>query len=178
MNKLTLLLSLAAISVFGLGCEPPVSHTSGSNSSNDHGHEHGPEGHEGHDHANSDHTAPHGGHLIELGYSHEYHAELVDNHETESVTIYIMDGDMKPLSIDQASVSLVLTAGDNTQTFELPESQLDGSSEFTSNDEKLMEMIDTEGVTGKLRVTIKDKPYSGTFEHTEHDHDDHDGHKH
>ena len=168
MKKLSLFFAFAAISMFAIGCAKPDPKTSDSTGVDDHGHDHGTEGHEGHDHGASDHSAPHGGHLIELGHAHEYHAELVDDHETESIMIYIMDGDMKPLAINQASVSLVLTAGDNTRTFELPASQTESSSEFSSSDETLMAMIDTKGVTGKLRVTINDKQMSGAFEHHEH----------
>lgn len=168
MKKLSLLFALAAISMFAFGCARPDTNTTGSTGVDDHGHDHGSDGHEGHDHAHADHAAPHGGHLIDLGRNHEYHAELVDDHESEAITIYIMDGDLKPLAIKQSSVSLVLTAGDNTQTFELPGTNPESSSEFTSSDEKLMGMIDTRGVTGKLRVTINDKPFSGSFEHHEH----------
>ncbi len=187
MKKLSLLLALTALSMFVFGCAKPDATSSGSTATHtdDDGHEHGTdehEGHEGHDHAAADHAPPHGGHLIELGRNHEYHAELVDDHKTESIIIYIMDGDMKPLSINQASVSLVLTAGDNTQTFELLSSQPGGSSEFTSNDEAMMGMIETEGVTGKLRVTINEKPFSGSFEHHAHGYDEkadsHEGHDH
>jgi hypothetical protein len=100
--------------------------------------------------------------LIEIGRNHEYHAELVDDHKTESITVYMMDSHMESLTVNQASISLVLTAGDRTETFELLGSQPGGSSEFASSDAKMMEMIEGEEVKGKLRVTIDGKPFSRT----------------
>ena len=110
--------------------------------------------------------------MIEIGRNHEYHAELVDDHKTESITVYMMDGHMEPLTVDQSSISLVLTAGGDTETFELTASQSGGSDQFSSNDENMMEMFEDEAVKGKLRVTIDGKPFTGSFDHHGHSHDD------
>lgn len=120
------------------------------------------------------HKSKHGGHVIDIGHNHEYHAEFVDNHETESITVYMMDKNMNPLSIDQPSISLAVTAGDSTKTFELAGKSAAGSSEFSSNDKSLMEMMHKDGATVKLRVTINGSPHTGTLEHHAHDHGDHD----
>ena len=136
---------------------------------------------DGHDHDHDhDHKPKHGGHLIEIGRNHEYHAELVDDHKTESITVYLMDSHMEPLKIKDSTISLVLTAGDETKKFDLLSSEPGGSDEFSSNDSSLMEMIEKEEVKGKLRINIKGKPYSGAFEHHAHGHDDdsHKGHDH
>jgi len=187
MKKLLLTCGFVALSIFAIGCDKPAANDSGSTDStavDPHaGHDHAEDGHEGHDHAAHDHTPPHGGHLIELGRNHEYHAELVDDHKTESITIYMMDADMKPMSVNQSSVSLVLTSGDNTQTFDVLGSQPGGSAEFKSSDPKLMEILEAEDVKGKLRVTIDGKPFSGVFDHHGHGHegeagDSHAGHDH
>ena len=122
------------------------------------------------DHADHGDTGEHGGHIIELGSDHEYHAELVDDHKTETVTVYMMDGDMKPLSIEQTAVTLILTAGDESQTYELP-AAAGSTSEFSLSDKELLKMMDAENASGKLRVTIDDKPFSGTFDHHAHDHE-------
>lgn len=158
--------------VLFLGCENSTSST--AETTDVHSED---DGHAGHSH---DHSPKHGGHLIEIGRNHEYHAEIVDDHKTESVTVFMMDGHMEPLSVDQSSISLVLTAGETTQTFELMASQPGGSDEFASNDAKLMEMMEGEEVKGKLRVTIDGKPFTGTFDHHGHSHegDDHSGHGH
>jgi hypothetical protein len=184
MKKLSLILALFAVSAFAIGCDNGASTKSGEVDPHA-GHDHSAgehDDHEGHDHAAHDHSPKHGGHLIELGRNHEYHAELVDDHKTESITIYMMDSHMESLTVNQASISLVLTAGNKTETFELMASQPGGSSKFASSDAKMMEMIEGEEVKGKLRVTIDGKPFSGTFDHHGHGHEEggdaHAGHNH
>ena len=190
MRTLSFTLTLVALSLFTIGCDNLGSPTNGTTDKTGEvdphaGHDHssgGADEHEGHDHAAQDHTAKHGGHLIELGRNHEYHAELVDDHKTESITVYMMDADMEPLTVKQASINLILTAGDKTETYDLLASQPGGSSEFKSSDEAMMGMIETEGVKGKLRVTIDGKPFTGSFDHQAHGHeesgDSHAGHNH
>ncbi len=179
MNKLSLVFGCVAVAVFAMGCEqtdPQAAATTATTTQAP------ADDHAGHDHAATDHAAPHGGHLIELGHNHEYHAELLDDHKTETITIYLLDADMQPLSIDAAAVSLVLSAGEKTETFELLASQPGGSAEFKSSDAKMLAMIEGEKVSGKLRVTIDAKPYTGSFEHLEHGHEGdaggHAGHDH
>lgn len=169
MKNLALILTMAAIAIFSIGCEntstTPATETSDTGTDSHAGHDHS-----GHDHAAHSDTGEHGGHIIELGRDHEYHAELVDDHETESVTIYMMDGDLKPLAIEQAAVTLVLTSGDESKTFEVP--AVEGStSKFSLSDESMLSMMEAKNTSGKLRVTINDKPFSGTFDHHAHDHD-------
>lgn len=187
MKTFSLLLGLIAVSIFAIGCDQSQTTDSGSVNTQKEdphaGHNHGDDGHDGHDHAAHDHSPKHGGHLIEIGRNHEYHAELVDDHKTESITVYMMDSHMEPLTLNEASISLVLTAGDKTETFELLASQPGGSAEFSSNDAKMMEMIEGEAVKGKLRVNIDGKPFSGAFDHHGHGHegeagDGHAGHNH
>lgn len=116
---------------------------------------------------------PHGGHIIELGRNHKYHAELVEDDANETVTVYILDTNMKELPIDAASVSLSLTAAGETTSFELTAVAADdaaGSSRFESSDKKLFAALERgEEVTGKLRATIDGTPYVGNVEHHEHD---------
>lgn len=186
MNTMTrthwsLVAAFAILAVVLNGCDQaatgdnnrsPDSATSTGGHDDHDGHDH--DGHEGHDHAAHDHTAPHGGHLVELGRNHEYHAELVDDHESESLTVYILDGDMKPLAIEQESITLILTANGQTQTFSLDAADVDGTPVFQSKEDAMMTMLDAEGASGKLRVTVQGKPFSGTFSHEAHDHDGHD----
>ncbi len=170
MKKTIFVFTMFAISVFAFGCEKTDTKPSDSAKSVASDDGHSADDHAGHDHAAHGQTGKHGGQLIELGRNHEYHAELVDDHATESIIIYMMDGHMEPLTVNQPTVSLVLTAGDNTKTFELTGNQPSGSSEFSSNDSGLMEMIDAEETKGKLRVTIDGKPFSGTIDKHSHDH--------
>lgn len=129
-----------------------------------------------HDHGHGDHSkkaGPNGGHLIELGRDHAWHAELTDDHATNTVTIYMLDADMKPMPIEQTSISLTLMQIGESKTFELAG---DGSK-FSLSDESMLEMLEEEGTQGKLRVMIDGTPLTGTFshhEHEEHEHGDHD----
>lgn len=178
MKKLSFTLLLASLTMFVIGCDKPsddkpseTASATAANSEDSH-----------------DHSAPHGGDLIDLGHGHQHHAELVEKHDTETLTIYILDGDLKELSIDAPTVSLTLTAGDQSGAFDMAAVTEGGSSEFSSGDESMMTLIDMKGVTGKLRVSIDGKPMSGSFTHHAHDHaaghdddkghDDHDGHDH
>lgn len=167
MKKTSLVIALLSVTMFSIGC--------GDNTKTEEKKTGTQTAADALDHDTHDHTAPNGGVLIDLGRNHEYHAEFVDDHKTETISIHIMDGDLKPLSIKQTSVTLVLTAGDDTQSFDLMSSQPDGSSVFSSKDEKLKTMADLDHVEGKLRVTIADKPFTGSF-HL--DGEDHSGHDH
>ena len=168
-----LMLAAAAICVVSLSsCSPPVKappHPPAADG--DHGHDHSDADHDEHgDHGHGGHTAPHGGTLIELGREHAYHAELTDDHATDTVTIYLLDGDLKPISTEQTSVTLALTADGKTESYDLKGE----GSEFSASSPEMLEMLEADGATGKLRVTIDDKPLTGSFDHEEHEH----GHDH
>lgn len=170
MKNLLLLLATSAMMIFATGCtDSSTASTKGTNDSSTDAHA----GHDhSHDHSGHSHIGSHGGHIIELGRNHEYHAELVDDHESGTVTVYMLDGELKTLEINQDSITLVLTAGDQTRSFELP-SKEGNTSEFSMSDAQMLEMLAVDHADGKLRVTINDKPFTGSFEHHAHDHDDH-----
>ncbi len=157
-----LLLGAVSILVLALGCNNPSSEKPSSDTSNvmakdetsSHGHVAG----------------PHGGHVFDLGRAHKYHAEIHDNHDTDVLTVYIMDEAMKPQETGLASVSLVLTAGGNTETFELKANE-GSSAEFSTSEKKIFEFIDSEDLDGKLRITIDGSPLTGSFKHFGHDHE-------
>ena len=75
--------------------------------------------HAGHDHGEHGEAGPHGGHLIEIGRNHAYHAELVESHDTEQVSVYILDSHLEELAIDEAPLSLTITVDGEAKTFEL-----------------------------------------------------------
>lgn len=144
----------------------------------------GNDDHSGHDHA-AEHEGPHGGHVIEMGRNHEYHAELVENELASSVTVYVLDTDMKELAIDQPSIVMNLVVDGQGKSFELTANgSTNGiASRFDATDKTLFEALHVHEATGKLRITINGTPFSGEVEHHDHhdDHDDHghdDGHKH
>ena len=84
MKTLSTFLAIATLSIFSIGCEQQLNKPVGGTGTSTQDNGQAPDAHEGHDHSAADHTAPHGGHLIELGPNHEYHAELVDDHKTET----------------------------------------------------------------------------------------------
>jgi len=152
---------------------------SGCNSQQAH---HGEHDHSGHDHGthattsavshdshasahNHGDKGPHGGHLIELGHSHAYHAELIENDAAESVTVYILDTHMAELPIEQETILLNVTADGQSNTYQL--TAVDGNntighSIFESADKQLFHTLEQHPkLTGKLRVTIKGVPYVG-----------------
>ncbi len=161
-------LAIATAALMGLlpfgGCgsgnnTPSPAHD--AEAAHDHSHEHATEG-------------PHGGHLIELGHDHKFHAELVEDDAAEMITIYILDAQLNEVVVDQPSLLISLTADGASNSFELLAAKSDGaagSSRFESSDKDLFQALAQYGdVTGKLRVTIDGTPYVGTLDHHDHDH--------
>ena len=126
------------------------------------------------------HEGPHGGHIIELGRNHQYHAELVEHGSIQTVTVYILDKDLKDYPISKPTITLVLTVDGSSKTFEL---RAVGVSEgmtarFDASDSSLHAAMEaSEEAEGKLRVTIDGVPYIGRIAHNGHAYD-HGTHKH
>jgi len=147
----------------------------------------------GHDHgAHGAHDGPHGGQVVVLGGNHEYHAELVKDTDAKQVSVYMLDGQMKPLAIAADSVTINLTINGKPQSFTLAAvNPTDGKAEqFDAVDAALYEALLYEAfyeamedqsptpthVTGRLSVTIDGTPFIGNLELSAHDHGD--GHDH
>lgn len=145
-------------------------------------------GHEGHDHDDAHtgdgqgdaHQGPHHGHVIELGRSHEYHAELVDDEAAGTLKVYILDKDLKELPIEATSITMTLVVDRQPRTFELAAATSGQSSRFDAQDKGLFDALHLHEATGRIRVTINGTPYSGDVEHHDHNADNggHDGHNH
>ena len=136
----------------------------------DHGHSHASEG-------------PHHGGLIELG-GEEYHAELVDDEDAGTVTIYILDGAAKnAVPIDAAEITINIKHDGEGEQFKLAASPDAGdpegrSSRFVSDDEHLMADLHDEDADATLVLTIEGKSFRGAIHH-DHDHDHgHGDHEH
>ena len=170
MKITSLLMMLFALAIFAIGCDESKP-TDKDKDKDDHGHE---QGHDEHDHG----AGKHGGHIIDIGREHAYHAEFVADHENEMVTIYMMDGEMNPLALSEPSISVVATADGNTQTFELNSKDPSGGSEYSSKDANLMKVLDGHFALIKIRVNIDGKPFTGSYDYHNDDHDDHEGHDH
>lgn len=128
-------------------------------------------------------SGPHGGQIHELG---EYHAELVDDDVTGTVTIHILDGAAaKNVPVDAAEAVINVTHDGQGSQFKLAAVPLEGepegfASSFVSSEGELGEMLDDENAKAAFVVTINGMPHRTDIEHhhdDEHDHD-HDEHSH
>jgi len=166
-------ISIGTVSVFltimGIvGCgSGEVAERNAAGSGSPHGHSHtGDYGHRG----------PHDGHVIELGHDHKYHAELVENDDSERLTVYILDRDLNEISIDQKSIVLILSAGGETTSYKLDavdHARSPAVSRFESTDKALFHTWEQYAdLTGKLRVTIEGVSYVGRVAHHSHAGDD------
>jgi len=137
------------------------------------------------DHEHEHESGPHDGHLVELG-DEEYHAEVVFDAVSKTVTVYLLGSDAKtvqPISIEGSDLKLNMVIDGNPTQLEMSakpdEGDPEGESsrfELAGNEEIAEHVKDEEDLEGRLSVTIDGKPYSGEIEH-HHDHDDdHDDH--
>lgn len=128
---------------------------------------------DGHDHGEHASEGPHHGHLIELG-KEEYHAELVHDDATKSVTVYLLDGSAKAsVAIPEQEVVLNLSVNGKPMQFKLPGTPQPTDpqgqcSKFSIVNEELLEALESPKTTGRLNITIKNQPFSGTIEHEAH----------
>jgi len=128
------------------------------------------DGHEDGDEHGHPSEGPHHGSLIELGIE-EYHAELVHDEASGSVTIYVLDSAAKnAVPIEATEVRVNLSHDGEAEQFTLAASPDAGdpvgkSSRFVSTEEELAEDLDYEGTEAKLVITIGGKQYRGAIEH-------------
>jgi len=119
----------------------------------------------GHAHAHPT-VGPHGGSLIELG-KEDYHAELVHDEATATVTIHVLDGAAaKPVPIPAKRLALNLRAAGKPRQFFLAAAPQAGdpegtSSAFTATDEQLCAALHAAGASGRLNVEIAGRQYVG-----------------
>ncbi len=132
------------------------------------------------DHAGHAHPTegPHHGGLIELG-NEEYHAELVHDEDTGSVTIYVLNAAAtEQIPIESTVITINVKHDGKPEQFKLAASPdandpQGKSSRFISTDAELGEHLDEEGTEPKLVLTINGKSFRGTIAH-DHDHEGHD----
>lgn len=137
---------------------------------NDHGH-----GHDEHGHPTE---GPHHGALVELG-NEEYHAEVVHDDKTGTVSVYLLDGRAeKAIMTTATEVVINLKHDDTPEQFKLPAQPEEGNpvgqtSRFTLTDKELVEHLDDAAAGAKLNITIGETPYSGTIPAEDHAHHGH-----
>lgn len=178
-KKSLMTLSLAmSLALVGCGASTEAPTASPQAGHDDHAHEDDHEHEGGHAHPSE---GPHHGGLIELG-EEEYHAEIIDNHDTGAVTIYMLDSAAKnAVPINATELVINLKHDGQAEQFTLTASPEEDdpagkSSRFVITDADLADDLDHEGADAKLVVTIGDKQYRGDIQGHGHDHDDHEGH--
>ncbi len=130
-----------------------------------------------HDHPSE---GPHHGALIELG-NEAYHAELLHDDATGTVTIYVLDSTLTlAVAIDASEILVNFSHDGEAEQFTVAadpqSSDPDGkSSRFVSTDGELAEELE-EHEEGQLVLIIDGKQYRGSI-HLDHDHKEHE-HKH
>lgn len=128
----------------------------------------------GHAHAHPT-EGPHKGALIELG-KEDYHAELVHDDATDTVTIYILDSSAtQPVPITAKQLTLNMRAGGRPQQFLLAAQPQGGeaagaASAFAASGKPICQAIDAHGASGRLNVEIGGKVYVGKVGGHVHDH--------
>jgi len=172
-------IAAGAMSVCLVGCSPDPTQTPTNNAGGEA--ERGNGGSAVQEHPTE---GPHGGHLIELG-SEEYHAELLHDENTHTVTIHLLDGAAKqPVAVALPEVTVQLHQDGQFVKYALKAVQGEGdaagaASQFEIVDAALCDALCHEDeVRGRLQLTIQGKPYTGVIEHSSHDEDGHEGHDH
>lgn len=177
-----LLLPIALLSQVGCQSEsadsgnsktPAGSHTHSDGSVHTDGDEHGDHDHAEHDH--DDHTTeghshspgPHGGTIVDWGGG-TYHVELVFDHEAKKVTAYVFGTDEKTPAPIKADQIMMATADLQLSLKPEGESAAGEFTAFTATHEALGKEGDWEG---SISALVDETPYSGKFDHGEHDHD-------
>lgn len=131
----------------------------------------------GHDHGAGEHAehGPHEGQLIELG-KEEYHAELVHDDKTHTITIYLLDGKAKEaVTSDAAELTINLVVDGKPEQFALPATPQDGEaagkvSRFQLVSEPLCKALDSKEVKGRLNVKLGDQTFAGDLAPHAHEH--------
>ena len=116
---------------------------------------------------------PHDGDLVELG-DEEYHAEVVHDHDTHTVTIYILDSTAKKqVPIDAKEVVVNVKHEGKPEQFKLSAVPDKGdpqgkSSRFQIKDAEFFHHLEEKGTEPKLSLRIAGKSFTGKIEHHDH----------
>jgi ABC-type oligopeptide transport system substrate-binding subunit len=124
-------------------------------------------------------VGPHKGTLIELG-EEEYHAEFVLDEKKHTVSIYLMDGEVKNyVAIPAKEIMVTLKHDGKTESFKLKAKAQKTdpagmSSMFTLTDEEFVGDLQHKGSDPRLLLKIDGKPFTAKIEldHKDHDHKD------
>lgn len=137
----------------------------------DHGHEHGAEGHTHGGHG----AGPHEGTLADWGGG-KYHVEFTVDHDKKKATVYVLGSDEKtPAPVKTADRKLLLSITEPAFQVELTASPLEGEAEGTAS--RFVGTHDSLGIVkefaGTISGDVEGTPYAGEFKeepHGEHEH--------
>jgi hypothetical protein len=135
------------------------------------------DGEHGHVHAAHPEEGPHHGELIELG-EEEYHAELIHDDASHTITLYLLDSAAKnAVPIDAQPLLLNLVVSGSPVQFSVPPAPQQGdptgkASCFRLIDEKLCEALDNPGSVCRINIAVADHHYTATVSH-HHEHGEH-----
>jgi|GEM_PF-374971 len=119
----------------------------------------------GHDDYDHEHGAagPHGGAIVELG-DEEYHAEVVVDAKTNTLTVYLFGKDAKTPSPIAATEIIVVT--EDNEKHALKAVAVEGkAAEFSLQDEAKVGAITKAGyLHGSLQLEVDGKPYRGDID--------------
>lgn len=153
-----------------VGCDKsaePNAKTS-TQAESDHGHEHGPGGHdhsvEGHAHG----VGPHDGTIADWGGG-KYHVEFTVDHTKQQATVYVLGSDEKtPAPIDAPSLELSIKDPEMQVTLNASPQEGDPqgkASRFVGTHEKLGVVQE---YAGTMTGVVDGTPYSGDFKEEAH----------
>ncbi len=171
MARFSLIVSVAiGVACGSIGCGKtseyaPVNQLKKAEPVTEHDHEHGEKG-------------PHGGGLVELG-EEEYHAEIVVDHDSHAITLYVLGKDAKTPEPVVATEVTITPEGKDALTLKAAPQTGDAEGKTTKfelvDDALVHTLLDAGFLHGDLRITIGDKPYLGHIDYhldgSDHDHD-------
>ena len=125
------------------------------------------------------HTAPHGGHLIELG-EHQYNLEVVyPDPEGGTLTLYTLGphaGEPVMVAASDIEFELDLEGGEEKEIELTAVDEQDGkASKFTAPADALGGIKDIEDMEAHVHITIDGTKFDGELDH-DHEGHDHEGH--
>jgi hypothetical protein len=158
-----------------VGCSQPTEPTAKAptKSVEDHGHDHGPGGHDHSEQGHAHGAGPHDGTAADWGGG-KYHVEFTVDHDKKQATVYILGSDEKTATpIDVKSIELSIKDPEMQVTLQASpqEGDPDGkSSRFIGTHEKLGVVQE---YAGTMTGVVGGTPYSGDFKeeaHGDHSH--------
>jgi len=115
-----------------------------------------------------EHTAPHGGEILELG-NEEGHVELVHEDDAGKITLYVYGSETtKPINVQRPTVNIQLKDGTAAEiALTATDAKADGTAHTWSGQH---EGLKVEPLDGRVRLVIGGKPFQTPLEAPGHKH--------